>query len=111
MIGGYPKESAEDLSNARLTRMVYLADWSSAIKYKQQITNIRWYFDTYRLFVKDIGQTAKENSAFFVTDLGNSQNGMPKTTYSLRDSCQKTEIGEKEGKCLTHIIKITYDLY
>lgn len=111
MIEGYPKESAEDLSNARLTRMVDLADWHFAIKYKQQITNIRWYFDTYGPFVKNIEQTVTENSALFVTDLGYNQNDMPKTTYSLRGPSQKTEIGENEGKSLTHIIKITYDLY
>lgn len=34
-------------SNARLTTVVYLADWKSALDPGQQITNIQWGFHHY----------------------------------------------------------------
>src|SRR5690242_9497793 len=43
----YPKRG--DLSIARLTRMVYLADWRSAILYRKQITPLEWQYGDYGL--------------------------------------------------------------
>lgn len=45
---------ADDLSKARLTKMVYLTDWEYAKKYKKQLTDIEWYFNNYGPFVDDV---------------------------------------------------------
>ncbi len=37
----YPHK--EELSKARLTKMVYLADWKSAIVHGKQISDIKWF--------------------------------------------------------------------
>lgn len=49
---------AQELSKARLTKMVYLADWESYKLTQQQISNINWYFDNFGPYVTDIVDTA-----------------------------------------------------
>jgi hypothetical protein len=39
----YPHKG--ELSKARLTKMVYLADWRSAIERGSQVTDIEWVFN------------------------------------------------------------------
>jgi len=53
----YPLKN--ELSNARLTKMVYLADWRSALMYGNQITDIEWYFDNFGPYVHDVVNTAR----------------------------------------------------
>lgn len=48
----YPHES--ELSNARLTKMIYLADWKSAQRRGSQITDINWVFNHYGPYVDDV---------------------------------------------------------
>lgn len=44
----------DELSNSRLTKLVYLADWFSSLADKQQLTNINWLFNHYGPYVDDI---------------------------------------------------------
>ncbi len=46
----YPGE----LSNARLTKLVYLADWFSALADRKTMTNIEWVFNHYGPYVDDV---------------------------------------------------------
>ena len=62
LVSNYP---AKSISNARLTKMVYLADWKCALHYPKQMTEIEWYFDTYGPFVWDIEEMAKKNPDTF----------------------------------------------
>lgn len=107
----YPTDLAHELSNARVTKMVYLADWHYAINHKKQITNIDWYFDTYGPFVKDIEKTAHKHNEIFIIDFGNNRYGRPKKTLSLRNSDQQTELDPKVKESLKHVIRITKQLY
>ena len=52
ILKNYPHKN--ELSNARLTKMIYLIDWRSAFDNGKQITNIKWYFDNYGPFVHDV---------------------------------------------------------
>lgn len=52
----YPYD--QELSKARLTKMVYLADWESARRFGRQITEINWYFNNYGPYVDDVFETA-----------------------------------------------------
>ena len=58
LIKNYPENIRHEMSNARLTKMVYLADWHRVLKSDKQITNIDWYFDNYGPFVHDIERKA-----------------------------------------------------
>lgn len=46
----YPNE----LSNSRLTKLVYLADWVSALADNRQLTDIHWLFNHYGPYVDDV---------------------------------------------------------
>jgi hypothetical protein len=58
----HPKE----LSNARLTKMVYLADWKSAIERGEQLTNLSWEFSHYGPYVPDVIRLARSEEEFEV---------------------------------------------
>ena len=61
LVKNYPVE--DHLSNARVTKMVYLADWFHALNHQKQITSIKWYFDNYGPFVWDIKDLVEEYDA------------------------------------------------
>lgn len=58
----HPKE----LSNARLTKMVYLADWKSAIEKGEQLTDLSWEFSHYGPYVPDVIRLASSEKDFRV---------------------------------------------
>lgn len=49
---------SQELSKARLTKMIYLADWENFKISQEQITDIKWYFDNFGPYVTDIVDTA-----------------------------------------------------
>lgn len=59
----YPHKN--ELSNARLTKMIYLADWKNVLKNKEQISNIKWIFNHYGPFVNDVLEEAYNNPDIF----------------------------------------------
>jgi uncharacterized phage-associated protein len=56
----------DELSDARLTKMVYLTDWFSSLVDDKQATEIKWLFNHYGPYVPDIYQVAKDNGNFVV---------------------------------------------
>lgn len=59
----YPNE----LSKARLTKLIYLIDWESSKRKGFQVTDIEWYFDSFGPFVSDVYDIADEDSNIKVT--------------------------------------------
>lgn len=49
---------AQELSKARLTKMIYLADWENFKVNQEQISNIEWYFDNFGPYVSNVVDTA-----------------------------------------------------
>lgn len=111
LIKHYPDNLAHELSNARLTKMVYLADWHRALNASQQITDIQWYFDNYGPFVRDVEAAASRHADLFSINLGNNVYGQPKKSISLRNEEYLPIIDEKEKASLEHIIEVTKKLY
>lgn len=58
----YPSE----LSNARLTKLVYLSDWFNCLVYGKQITDINWLFNHYGPYVDDVIDTARMDDTFMI---------------------------------------------
>lgn len=110
LIANYHQEQMEELSYARLTKLVYLSDWHFAINHKKQITGIEWYYDIYGPITKEVEKTALNYSNLFITDFGNNEFGQPKKTLRLREPNQKLEIGKNEEITFNHIIEVTSDL-
>lgn len=111
LIGHYPERLSHELSNARLTKMVYLGDWHQAINYGRQISDIRWYFDNYGPFVSDIEETASANPATFLITDDLNQYGQPKKLFKLKKPEFKSSLSAQERSSLDHIIAVTQKLY
>jgi hypothetical protein len=74
----------EELSKARLTKLVYLADWRSAIDNKSQLTRIEWFYNNYGPYVSDVVDEARQDRSFRVESTWNAF-GANKDLVSLRD--------------------------
>ncbi len=59
----YPHQG--ELSKARVNKMLYLADWKSAITRGYQITPTQWYFNWHGPYVDDVRIVAAENKDIF----------------------------------------------
>lgn len=80
----YPQK--RDLSNARLTKLIYLSDWKNILKNKEQISNIKWIFNHYGPFVKDIINEANSNPNYFVVSCETNMYGHIKQIINNRDN-------------------------
>lgn len=111
IISQYPANMKDELSNARLTKMVYLSDWRNCLRGKGQITDIEWYFDNFGPFVWDIKSTAKANPGIFKVENVPNMYGSAKTLFSLNDVSYQPELSSSERKSIDHIISVASKKY
>lgn len=110
LISNYPANIKSELSNARITKMVYLADWRNCIKSDEQISKIRWYFDNYGPFVNDVLSTAEANPDIFRVRSGVNMYGKQKRSFELAHSNFEPNLSANEINSLDHIIAVTKKL-
>lgn len=96
-----------ELSNARLTKMVYLSDWHQAIIYGRQITDINWFFDNYGPFVNDVIDTAKGYPELFDCRETSNMYGSRKRLVGLRNESYEPRLTVEERESIDHIIEHT----
>ncbi len=104
----YPHKN--EMSNARLTKMVYLSDWKQAIENKRQITNIEWYFDNYGPFVADVQNEIRDNPDAFECKETVNMFGRPKTLFSIKETSYIPRLTQSEKDAVDHVIKETQSL-
>jgi hypothetical protein len=99
----------DELSNSRLTKLVYLSDWFSCLLYGKQLTEIRWVFNHYGPYVDDIIDTARQDRLFVIS---NSQNfyGDNKLIISCDENYQPM-ISIKEKNIIDFVIEKTKSMY
>jgi hypothetical protein len=100
----YPRK--DELSNARVTKMVYLADWRSAIERREQITNITWQFNHYGPFVYDIRDVAKADPAFEIVPTRNMY-GSHKELIKVSTDVEYPSLSEEEIEILDFVLEQT----
>lgn len=103
----YPYE--EELSKARLTKLVYLADWKSCIEYEKQISEIQWVFNHFGPYVDDVSELAYKDEDFNVTMTSNTFGNL-KEVISLKKSFPITSLTNDEKGILDFVIKQTHKL-
>lgn len=102
----------KELSNARLTKMIYLIDWRSAFDYGEQVTNVSWYFDNYGPFVHDIEETIENNLDIIQPIYTQNIYGTKKKMFVLRnENIKLNQIPENITKIIDIIIEKTKGLY
>lgn len=107
----YPANKLHEMSNARLTKIVYLSDWHQSLKSGKQISPINWYFDNFGPFVRDVEQTALLLDNLFLVNVGNNIYGQSKKTFSLKDKNYIPMVTQEEAQSIDHIINVTMKLY
>lgn len=105
----YPHK--DELSKARLAKIIYLADWRAAIERGEQITDVQWKFNHYGPYVDDILETAeRDNKRFKVVNTLNMY-GNPKDVIKLKEASGKTELSAQDKEDINFIIEKTRRLY
>ena len=105
----YPHK--QELSKARLTKLVYLADWFSALVKRQQMTNITWVFNHYGPYVDDVVNVVLNNPVSFSIQHTNTRFGTDKYLISYIDSCNNITLDNDEIEILNFVINKTKDMY
>jgi hypothetical protein len=103
----YPNK--ELLSKARLTKLVYLADWKSCLNRGHQISNIKWMFNHFGPYVADIETLALEDQYFNVSKTFNLY-GEKKDLISLKKEFPLHSIKEEDQEISNNIIRLTCNL-
>lgn len=103
----YPYKS--ELSKARLTKMLYLADWRAAITRRRQITPLEWVFNHYGPYLPDVVEQARTNPDFEVRDEF-TMYGSPKEVVALANPAAEERLEPWEKESLDHVIEQTKDL-
>lgn len=101
---------SQELSNARLTKMVYLADWESAKKNQKQMTGIDWYFNNYGPFVDDVREASLEDTKINVISTTNMY-GMRKTQMEFKGESGEWDLDVAEISILDSVINVTAPKY
>lgn len=100
----------DELSNARVTKIIYLTDWYNSINNNEQISNIQWVYDNYGPFVWNIKEEVENNSDIFKMEKTTNAFGGEKLLLSMADTNYSPDLNDKARKALDHIIKKTKDL-
>ncbi|TFC91334.1 MULTISPECIES: Panacea domain-containing protein [Cryobacterium] len=101
----------EELSKARLTKMVYLADWRMALTKQSQITNLDWTFNHYGPYVDDVKDAAEANEGRFTILKTTNMYGSPKEVIGLKRKEETfASLSEPEIAALDHVVAMTKDL-
>ena len=107
LFSNYPNPS--ELSKARVVKMVYLADWKSAIENGNQLTDIKWIYNHYGPYVVDIIDVIRSDNNFEIISDINYHN-KPKEIIRLKRRVD-AEIKESTRKILDFVIERTSPLY
>ena len=110
ILKNYPHKT--ELSNARLTKMIYLIDWRSAFDYGETVTNINWYFDNYGPFVHDVEETIENNLDIIRPIYTQTLYGSKKKLFILKnENIDFKDIPENVKNTIDIIIERTQGLY
>lgn len=108
ILAKYPHK--DELSNARVTKMVYLADWKSAIERGKTITDIRWFFDNHGPFVWSVKDTVVQHPELFTINSTRNMYGTKKDLLELVDDEYEPVLTKDERRFLDHVIEQTKPL-
>lgn len=104
----YPHK--DELSKARIAKIIYLADWRYALKEGKQITDVEWKFNHYGPYVDDVMEEAiRDPKKFKIVDTHNFY-GDPKQVIKIRKK-NDHDLSDDEVEALDFIIGKTKKMY
>lgn len=105
----YPHQ--QELSKARLTKLVYLADWFSSLVRERQMTSIIWVFNHYGPYVDDVVNTVLNNQLSFSVQHTSTRFGTDKYLIAYTGSCNQIELNDDDIEILNFVIRKTQNMY
>jgi len=96
----------DELSKARVVKMIYLADWRSAIVYGRTITDITWVFNHYGPYVERPISEARSAPGFHINE-SRTMYGNLKETVSFQGEPIWPSLSDREIEVLDHVIETT----
>ncbi len=104
----YPHKS--ELSKARLTKMIYLADWFSSLADGKKLTDIEWLFNHYGPYVEDVMDNASVSEGFRISQEV-TMYGSQKYVVSFVGELDSESLSQRDKKILDLVIEKTKSLY
>ncbi len=105
----YPHK--DELSKARLTKMVYLSDWKSCLVNNCQLTKIDWFFDNYGPFVDDVHQEIKKYPNLIEIVHTSNYYGYDKTLYVITKNDYVPNLTKTEESIIDEVIEKTQTMH
>ncbi len=105
IISAYPENKRQDLSNARLTKLVFLSDWRNVLLTPdaKSISGIKWFFHNYGPYVQEVCDAASEEF-FTKTPHGTALYiSIKNTNYDYK------HLTESEKNVICKVIELTKD--
>ncbi|BDB67474.1 hypothetical protein Hc94105_1697 [Helicobacter cinaedi] len=99
----------QELSKARLNKIIYLIDWKNTLEYGSQMTDIQWKFNHYGPYVDRIENELRGDSRFKIENTLNIY-GSPKNIVSLCEDNNFIDPNAREKEIIDFIIDKTRKL-
>lgn len=104
----YPHK--DELSKARITKLVYLVDWEAAKLSGEPLTTITWLFHNYGPYVDDVINSIKDDDNF-VIDSTHNMYGEPKTLINVKDDEVSVNLSKTEMETIDKVISDTKQMF
>lgn len=104
VIKNYPRP--DELSKARLNKIIYLIDWKSILLHGKPITSIQWVYNHYGPYVNDIEESLIKDERFSFKKKSNIY-GNEKTVIELINQENFIEPTSDEKEVIDFIIEKT----
>lgn len=101
----------DELSKARLVKMIYLADWRSAITNSKQITSVNWYFNHYGPYVEDIINEIRNDDNFKIIPTVNYYGQEKELIKICEDKKLEYSLSNETKEVIDFVIDTTKSLY
>ena len=99
-----------ELSKARLTKLVYLADWFSSLIDEKQMTEVDWLFNHYGPYVDDVVDSVRNNREFSLSAHENHY-GTEKIVVAYEGRESEIRLAERDKAILDAVIDKTKGMY
>ena len=100
----------DELSNARVTKMIYLADWRHALNEGKPLTDITWQFNHYGPWVPDVLNAAKQRPDAIEIVHTHNAFGSEKMIFSAMPDASWPSLTKRDKQYLREVIDSTKQL-
>ena len=101
----------DDLSKARFTKLVYLADWKMSQKHGRSISNIEWLFNHYGPYVDDVVNLARDSVDFNVIVTRNAYGSLKEKIQFDGEISNCNSLEDDEISVVEEVVRETDSLY